>query len=282
MKTAQDFTDEEKLEIIAETDKLSLKDVADEYGTSPETVMYLRYGYAPKKGIAISKKDTVLSKAYDSGLRKIKDLTDEERVAIIHRSDEIGIQETAKEFNVSVRTVGYCRVEYARRKGITVRNLLKNKSESSVPTYIPASVSASTHVPLIETAMATTVTANKNAAADFDEIMFDGKTANGIRTDIAGDGIIDNKANKANKAADSVSAANVGHAVNVPAVNSTVYNANASNASDVSSSVQETAGNGIFDDEKSALIMENVLLKERISNMEEQLKKFRKVVEALL
>ena len=55
-------------------------------------------------------------------LRPLRDLTDKERVEIIHMSDKIGVSATANAFNVSMRTVSYCRNEYAKRKGIAVKD----------------------------------------------------------------------------------------------------------------------------------------------------------------
>ena len=62
----------------------------------------------------------------DSGpkLRPLRELTDAERMEIIRMSNEIGQPKTAEAFNVSLRTVCYCRNEYAHRKGIdTVKRL---------------------------------------------------------------------------------------------------------------------------------------------------------------
>ena len=49
MKTIADLTDNEKASILARTNEASIKDVAEEFDVSPETVTDLIY--APKKDI---------------------------------------------------------------------------------------------------------------------------------------------------------------------------------------------------------------------------------------
>ena len=74
----------------------------------------------PKAEIEVTKAETEEMK-----LRPLRDLTDKERVEIIHMSDKIGVSATANAFNVSMRTVSYCRNEYAKRKGIAVKDTRK-------------------------------------------------------------------------------------------------------------------------------------------------------------
>ena len=69
-----------------------------------------------------TKAETDKAETEEMKLRPLRDLTDKERVEIIHMSDKIGVSATANAFNVSMRTVSYCRNEYAKRKGIAVKD----------------------------------------------------------------------------------------------------------------------------------------------------------------
>lgn len=130
-KRIKDFTDEERLAIIRRTEEIGCKETAKEFNTSIRTVEYFRFTYAPKKGISIAKVPRI--KARSDGTRTFADLTDEERLSIIRRAEEVGYKKTAEEFNTSFDTIGYCRNKYARKKGIPVVNLslLGNKARVS-------------------------------------------------------------------------------------------------------------------------------------------------------
>ena len=96
MKTIADLTDNEKASILARTNEASIKDVAEEFDISPETVTDLIY--APKKDMDISEQPTI------KPLKKLGDLTDEDRLAIIRMSDEIGIPQTAQNLVVGQKS----------------------------------------------------------------------------------------------------------------------------------------------------------------------------------
>ena len=66
----------------------------------------------------------------ETKLKCIKDFTDEERLAIIRRTEEIGCKEAAKEFNTSIRTVEYFRFTYAPKKGISIAKVPRVKARS--------------------------------------------------------------------------------------------------------------------------------------------------------
>ena len=217
MKKAQDFTDDEKLAIIEKSNERTVKETAEEFGTSPETVTYLRYNYARRKGISIVKQESPVT---DNNLRKLSTLTHEERLAVIRRAEEVGIPQTAKEFNISIRAVQYCRIEYAHKKGITVHHIKNIK--------IPKETE--------ETAMPVNDNDNDNVNINND--------------------VIENSVAETKDAQENLSV--------------------------VINSDEKNTATAVFDDEKTALRMENALLKEKISSMSEQLKKLRTAVADLV
>lgn len=148
MKSTTDLTDNERAAIVARTNEVSIKQTAEEFEISPDDVINLIYGPAlPPAPTSVptldsNDNDSKLHSDSDKGdndgdnnnnndntdsgpkLRPLRELTDAERMEIIRMSNEIGQPKTAEAFNVSLRTVCYCRNEYAHRKGIdTVKRL---------------------------------------------------------------------------------------------------------------------------------------------------------------
>lgn len=152
MKSTTDLTDKERVAIVARTNEVSIKQTAEEFEISPDDVINLIYGPAlPPAPTSVptsvptldsNDNDSKLHSDSDKGdnngdnnnnndntdsvpkLRPLRELTDAERMEIIRMSNEIGQPKTAEAFNVSLRTVCYCRNEYAHRKGIdTVKRL---------------------------------------------------------------------------------------------------------------------------------------------------------------
>ena len=148
MKSTTDLTDKERAAILARTNEVSIKQTAEEFEISPDDVINLIYGPAlPPAPTSVptldsNDNDSKLHSDSDKGdndgdnnnnndntdsgpkLRPLRELTDAERMEIIRMSNEIGQPKTAEAFNVSLRTVCYCRNEYAHRKGIdTVKRL---------------------------------------------------------------------------------------------------------------------------------------------------------------
>ena len=154
MKSTTDLTDNERVAIVARTNEVSIKQTAEEFEISPDDVINLIYGPAlPPAPTSVptldsNDNDSKLHSDSDKGdkgdndgdnnnnndntdsgpkLRPLRELTDAERMEIIRMSNEIGQPKTAEAFNVSLRTVCYCRNEYAHRKGIdTVKRLNKS------------------------------------------------------------------------------------------------------------------------------------------------------------
>lgn len=254
MKTIADLTDNEKASILARTNEASIKDVAEEFDVSPETVTDLIY--APKKDMDIPEQPTI------KPLKKLGDLTDEDRLAIIRMSDEIGIPQTAQNFNTSIRNVGYCRFEYAHKKGITVKNLSnrnnRNKKnsadviETAIKTVADVSEAAETITDNQTTVDEQSIETNENAVHN---TTFDTKYVN-------------EKREKHENLEEHEGAENLASLKNIT-----------TNASTVTAT---TAATFAFDDEKTALIIENALLKEKISVMTMQIEKLKRTMKELI
>lgn len=260
MKTIADLTDNEKASILARTNEASIKDVAEEFDISPETVTDLIY--APKKDMDISEQPTI------KPLKKLGDLTDEDRLAIIRMSDEIGIPQTAQNFNTSIRNVSYCRFEYARKKGITVKNLTnrnnrnnRNKKNSApviktaIKTVADVAEAAETITDNQTTVDEQSIETNENAVHN---TTFDTKYVNEKRE----------KHEKHENLEEHEGAENLASLKNIT-----------TNASTVTAA---TAATFAFDDEKTALIIENALLKEKISIMTTQIEKLKRTMKELI
>ena len=257
MKTIADLTDNEKASILARTNEASIKDVAEEFDVSPETVTDLIY--APKKDMDISEQPTI------KPLKKLGDLTDEDRLAIIRMSDEIGIPQTAQNFNTSIRNVSYCRFEYARKKGITVKNLTnrnnRNKKNSA---------------PVIKTAIKTVAD-----VAEADETITDNQTTvdeqsietneNAVHNTTFDTKYVNEKREKHENLEE--------HEEHEGAENLASLKNITTNASTVTAT---TAATFAFDDEKTALIIENALLKEKLSVMTMQIEKLKRTMKELI
>ena len=257
MKTIADLTDNEKASILARTNEASIKDVAEEFDISPETVTDLIY--APKKDMDISEQPTI------KPLKKLGDLTDEDRLAIIRMSDEIGIPQTAQNFNTSIRNVSYCRFEYARKKGITVKNLTnrnnRNKKNSA---------------PVIETAIKTVAD-----VAEAAETITDNQTTvdeqsietneNAVHNTTFDTKYVNEKREKHEEHEEHEGAENLAILKNIT-----------TNASTVTAATATTAATFAFDDEKTALIIENALLKEKLSVMTMQIEKLKRTMKELI
>lgn len=156
-KTARDFTDDERAAIVARANEVSIKQTAEEFEISPDDVMDLIYDPAP---ILDSDNGNNTPK-----LRPLRELTDADRRAIIRMSNEIGQPKTAKAFNVSLRTVGYCRNEYAHKKGInTVRIIVSPKKGSPKKGFKDASSTATEAVKTAEAIPASDVADAVNVA----------------------------------------------------------------------------------------------------------------------
>lgn len=257
MKTIADLTDNEKASILARTNEASIKDVAEEFDISPETVTDLIY--APKKDMDISEQPTI------KPLKKLGDLTDEDRLAIIRMSDEIGIPQTAQNFNTSIRNVSYCRFEYARKKGITVKNLTnrnnRNKKnsapviETAIKTVADVTEAAETITDNQTTVDEQSIETNENAVHN---TTFDTKYVNEKRE----------KHENLEEHEEHEGAENLASLKNIT-----------TNASTVTAA---TAATFAFDDEKTALIIENALLKEKISIMTTQIEKLKRTMKELI
>lgn len=260
MKTIADLTDNEKASILARTNEASIKDVAEEFDISPETVTDLIY--APKKDMDISEQPTI------KPLKKLGDLTDEDRLAIIRMSDEIGIPQTAQNFNTSIRNVSYCRFEYARKKGITVKNLTnrnnrnnRNKKNSApviktaIKTVADVAEAAETITDNQTTVDEQSIETNENAVHN---TTFDTKYVNEKRE----------KHENLEEHEEHEGAENLASFKNIT-----------TNASTVTAA---TAATFAFDDEKTALIIENALLKEKISIMTTQIEKLKRTMKELI
>ncbi len=257
MKTIADLTDNEKASILARTNEASIKDVAEEFDISPETVTDLIY--APKKDMDISEQPTI------KPLKKLGDLTDEDRLAIIRMSDEIGIPQTAQNFNTSIRNVSYCRFEYARKKGITVKNLTnrnnRNKKnsapviETAIKTVADVAEAAETITDNQTTVDEQSIETNENAVHN---TTFDTKYVNEKRE----------KREKHENLEEHEGAENLASLKNIT-----------TNASTVTAA---TAATFAFDDEKTALIIENALLKEKLSVMTMQIEKLKRTMKELI
>ena len=257
MKTIADLTDNEKASILARTNEASIKDVAEEFDVSPETVTDLIY--APKKDMDISEQPTI------KPLKKLGDLTDEDRLAIIRMSDEIGIPQTAQNFNTSIRNVSYCRFEYARKKGITVKNLTnrnnRNKKnsapviETAIKTVADVAEAAETITDNQTTVDEQSIETNENAVHN---TTFDTKYVNEKRE----------KHENLEEHEEHEGAENLASLKNIT-----------TNASTVTAA---TAATFAFDDEKTALIIENALLKEKLSVMTMQIEKLKRTMKELI
>lgn len=260
MKTIADLTDNEKASILARTNEASIKDVAEEFDISPETVTDLIY--APKKDMDISEQPTI------KPLKKLGDLTDEDRLAIIRMSDEIGIPQTAQNFNTSIRNVSYCRFEYARKKGITVKNLTnrnnrnnRNKKnsapviETAIKTVADVAEAAETITDNQTTVDEQSIETNENAVHN---TTFDTKYVNEKRE----------KHENLEEHEEHEGAENLASLKNIT-----------TNASTVTAA---TAATFAFDDEKTALIIENALLKEKLSVMTMQIEKLKRTMKELI
>ena len=260
MKTIADLTDNEKASILARTNEASIKDVAEEFDISPETVTDLIY--APKKDMDISEQPTI------KPLKKLGDLTDEDRLAIIRMSDEIGIPQTAQNFNTSIRNVSYCRFEYARKKGIAVKNLTnrnnrnnRNKKnsapviETAIKTVADVAEAAETITDNQTTVDEQSIETNENAVHN---TTFDTKYVNEKRE----------KHEKHENLEEHEGAENLASLKNIT-----------TNASTVTAT---TAATFAFDDEKTALIIENALLKEKLSVMTMQIEKLKRTMKELI
>jgi len=260
MKTIADLTDNEKASILARTNEASIKDVAEEFDISPETVTDLIY--APKKDMDISEQPTI------KPLKKLGDLTDEDRLAIIRMSDEIGIPQTAQNFNTSIRNVSYCRFEYARKKGITVKNLTnrnnRNKKnsapviETAIKTVADVAEAAETITDNQTTVDEQSIETNENAVHN---TTFDTKYVNEKREKRE-------KHEKHENLEEHEGAENLASLKNIT-----------TNASTVTAA---TATTFAFDDEKTALIIENALLKEKLSVMTMQIEKLKRTMKELI
>lgn len=260
MKTIADLTDNEKASILARTNEASIKDVAEEFDISPETVTDLIY--APKKDMDISEQPTI------KPLKKLGDLTDEDRLAIIRMSDEIGIPQTAQNFNTSIRNVSYCRFEYARKKGITVKNLTnrnnRNKKnsapviETAIKTVADVAEAAETITDNQTTVDEQSIETNENAVHN---TTFDTKYVNEKREK-------HEKHENLEEHEEHEGAENLASLKNIT-----------TNASTVTAT---TAATFAFDDEKTALIIENALLKEKISIMTTQIEKLKRTMKELI
>ena len=260
MKTIADLTDNEKASILARTNEASIKDVAEEFDISPETVTDLIY--APKKDVDISEQPTI------KPLKKLGDLTDEDRLAIIRMSDEIGIPQTAQNFNTSIRNVSYCRFEYARKKGITVKNLTnrnnrnnRNKKNSApviktaIKTVADVAEAAETITDNQTTVDEQSIETNENAVHN---TTFDTKYVNEKREK-------HEKHENLEEHEEHEGAENLASLKNITTNASTV-----------------TAATAAFPDEKTALIIENALLKEKLSVMTMQIEKLKRTMKELI
>lgn len=257
MKTIADLTDNEKASILARTNEASIKDVAEEFDISPETVTDLIY--APKKDMDISEQPTI------KPLKKLGDLTDEDRLAIIRMSDEIGIPQTAQNFNTSIRNVSYCRFEYARKKGITVKNLTNRNNRNNR--------NKKNSAPVIETAIKTVAD-----VAEAAETITDNQTTvdeqsietneNAVHNTTFDTKYVNEKREKHENLEEHEGAENLASLKNIT-----------TNASTVTAA---TATTFAFDDEKTALIIENALLKEKISIMTTQIEKLKRTMKELI
>ena len=266
MKTIADLTDNEKASILARTNEASIKDVAEEFDISPETVTDLIY--APKKDMDISEQPTI------KPLKKLGDLTDEDRLAIIRMSDEIGIPQTAQNFNTSIRNVSYCRFEYARKKGITVKNLTnrnnrnnRNKKnsapviETAIKTVADVAEAAETITDNQTTVDEQSIETNENAVHN---TTFDTKYVNEKRE----------KREKREKHEKHENLEEHEGAENLASLKNITTNASTVTAA--------TAATFAFDDEKTALIIENALLKEKLSVMTMQIEKLKRTMKELI
>ena len=257
MKTIADLTDNEKASILARTNEASIKDVAEEFDVSPETVTDLIY--APKKDMDISEQPTI------KPLKKLGDLTDEDRLAIIRMSDEIGIPQTAQNFNTSIRNVSYCRFEYARKKGITVKNLTNRNNRNNR--------NKKNSAPVIETAIKTVAD-----VAEAAETITDNQTTvdeqsietneNAVHNTTFDTKYVNEKREKHENLEEHEGAENLASLKNIT-----------TNASTVTAA---TAATFAFDDEKTALIIENALLKEKLSVMTMQIEKLKRTMKELI
>lgn len=257
MKTIADLTDNEKASILARTNEASIKDVAEEFDISPETVTDLIY--APKKDMDISEQPTI------KPLKKLGDLTDEDRLAIIRMSDEIGIPQTAQNFNTSIRNVSYCRFEYARKKGITVKNLTNRNNRNNR--------NKKNSAPVIETAIKTVAD-----VAEAAETITDNQTTvdeqsietneNAVHNTTFDTKYVNEKREKHENLEEHEGAENLASLKNIT-----------TNASTVTAA---TAATFAFDDEKTALIIENALLKEKLSVMTMQIEKLKRTMKELI
>lgn len=260
MKTIADLTDNEKASILARTNEASIKDVAEEFDISPETVTDLIY--APKKDINISEQPTI------KPLKKLGDLTDEDRLAIIRMSDEIGIPQTAQNFNTSIRNVSYCRFEYARKKGITVKNLTNRNNRNNR--------NKKNSAPVIETAIKTVADVAEAAEAitgnqtTVDEQSIE-TNENAVHNTTFDTKYVDEKREKHEKHEEHEGAENLASLKNIT-----------THASTVTAATATTAATFAFDDEKTALIIENALLKEKLSVMTMQIEKLKKTMKELI
>lgn len=260
MKTIADLTDNEKASILARTNEASIKDVAEEFDISPETVTDLIY--APKKDMDISEQPTI------KPLKKLGDLTDEDRLAIIRMSDEIGIPQTAQNFNTSIRNVSYCRFEYARKKGITVKNLTNRNNRNNR--------NKKNSAPVIETAIKTVAD-----VAEAAETITDNQTTvdeqsietneNAVHNTTFDTKYVNEKREKHENLEE--------HEEHEGAENLASFKNITTNASTVTAA---TAATFAFDDEKTALIIENALLKEKISIMTTQIEKLKRTMKELI
>lgn len=260
MKTIADLTDNEKASILARTNEASIKDVAEEFDVSPETVTDLIY--APKKDINISEQPTI------KPLKKLGDLTDEDRLAIIRMSDEIGIPQTAQNFNTSIRNVSYCRFEYARKKGITVKNLTNRNNRNNR--------NKKNSAPVIETAIKTVAD-----VAEAAETITDNQTTvdeqsietneNAVHNTTFDTKYVNEKREKHENLEEHEGAENLASLKNIT-----------TNASTVTAATAATAATFAFDDEKTALIIENALLKEKLSVMTMQIEKLKRTMKELI
>lgn len=260
MKTIADLTDNEKASILARTNEASIKDVAEEFDISPETVTDLIY--APKKDINISEQPTI------KPLKKLGDLTDEDRLAIIRMSDEIGIPQTAQNFNTSIRNVSYCRFEYARKKGITVKNLTNRNNRNNR--------NKKNSAPVIETAIKTVAD-----VAEAAETITDNQTTvdeqsietneNAVHNTTFDTKYVNEKREKHENLEEHEGAENLASLKNIT-----------TNASTVTAATATTAATFAFDDEKTALIIENALLKEKLSVMTMQIEKLKRTMKELI
>ena len=263
MKTIADLTDNEKASILARTNEASIKDVAEEFDISPETVTDLIY--APKKDMDISEQPTI------KPLKKLGDLTDEDRLAIIRMSDEIGIPQTAQNFNTSIRNVSYCRFEYARKKGITVKNLTNRNNRNNR--------NKKNSAPVIETAIKTVAD-----VAEAAETITDNQTTvdeqsietneNAVHNTTFDTKYVNEKREKHEKHENLEEHEEHEGAENLASLKNITTNASTVTAA--------TAATFAFDDEKTALIIENALLKEKISIMTTQIEKLKRTMKELI